>query len=319
MCIERIKQSKCRLLCTKWNNFTQTKSITLSERCWPKNQAMGPSSVADLPVWPSVGQSLGFSSPSVRWQYRYVCSQGDKAVGAEWDRVREGLEEKQRIAIPLKPDVGHKTSHLQSILRNIGVCEPLPSPKTHTPNSKGLVSSFLSILCKYDLLSGLHLTQITSQIKEDGFGSSVRMSRSQWLQSGGSHNQTLNLQLHPSSIMLFVLIPCNHVKSSCELCLSLYKCEWKRPRSHQHPCQQRLPLWCCEDLGCHSCICPGQPLPVAGVHGVLSAVWPSSYGHGQSACTAHPKPLLSRGVLKASTCWFCRQSCNCLKRLLLSQ
>lgn len=265
---------------------------------------MSPSSVTDLLVWPSVGQSLSFSSPSVRWHYRYVYSRGYKAVGTGWDRVWEGLEEKQCIAIPLKPDVGHKTSHLQPVLRNIEVCEPLPSPKTHTPNSNGLISSLLLILCKYDLFSRLHLMRITSQIKEDGFGSDVRMSRSQWIQSGGSHNQTLNVQLHPSLIMLFVLIPCNHLKSSC---LSLYKYEWKPPTLHQRgSVVSAVRLWCCEDLGCHSCICRGQPLPVAGAHGVLTAVWPPSYGHGQSACTAHQKTLLSRGVLKASTCWFCR-------------
>lgn len=125
------------------------------------------------------------------------------------------------------------------------------------------------------------------------------MSRSQWIQSGGSHNQTLNFELHPSLIMLFVLIPCNHLKSSCEWCLSLYKYEWKRPTLHQHgSAVSAVRLRCCEDLGCHSCICRGQPLPVAGARGVLTAVWPTSYGHGRSACTTHQKTLLSHGVLK---------------------
>lgn len=141
---------------------------------------MSPSSAADLLVWPSVGQPLSFSSPPVRWLDRCVYSRGFKAVGTEWDCGCEGLEENPYIAIPLKPGVGHKTSHLQPVLRNIGVCEPLPPPNTHTPN--GLISSLLLILRKYDLFSGLHLMRITSQIKEDGFGGNVRVSRSQWIQ-----------------------------------------------------------------------------------------------------------------------------------------
>lgn len=273
-------------------------------------------------MWPSVGQSLSFSSPSVRWLYQYVYSRGYKAVGIEWDRGCEGLEEKQCIAIPLKPDVGHKTSHLQPVLRNIGVCEPLPPPKTHTPNSNGLISSLLLILCKYDLFSRLHLKRITCEIKEDWFGSNVRMSRSQWIRGGGSHSQTLNLQLHPSLIMLLCINSMLIAWRALVNCVSLYtSTSGSVPRctSTGVPCQQRV-CGAVRTLAV-TAVSAGDNLCLLQGLTVFSRLC----DHHPTATAGQPAPHTRRHCFHAGS-WrpphadsvdFRRQSCNCLKYLLL--
>lgn len=84
------------------------------------------------------------------------------------------------------------------------VCKLLPSPKNPHPNPQ--TESFLfSYRFWVNVIYLAHLMQTTSQIKEDGFGRNVRMSRNQWKQRGGIHHQILSLQLHSSLIMLLYI------------------------------------------------------------------------------------------------------------------